>query len=136
MVKMQATYTGALHCEVIHGPSKTQIETDAPKDNLGRGEKFSPTDLMRAALSSCILTTMAIVAEREGIRLVGATAEVGKEMVSIPSRRVSALRVQVTVPNSVPVAAREKLERAALHCPVKKSLHPDIHAEILFSYVS
>jgi len=134
MVKMQASYSGGLHCEVIHIPSKSQLETDAPKDNLGKGERFSPTDLMGAALASCILTTMAIVAEREGIQLKGAKAEVGKEMVSLPSRKIGSLNVQVTLPSAVPEGAREKLQRAAQNCPVKKSLHPEIQAQIEFSY--
>ena len=92
---MQASYSGGLHCEVLHMPSQSQIETDAPKDNLGRGERFSPTDLMGAALVSCILTTMAIVAEREGIHFVGVRASVAKEMVSVPSRKVGSLNVQI-----------------------------------------
>lgn len=131
---MQAYYTGGLHCEVKHQPSTSLIETDAPKDNMGKGERFSPTDLMGAALSSCILTTMAIVGEREGIVLKGASAEVIKEMITTPSRRVGALNVKVTLSSKIPVDMREKLERAAHSCPVKKSLHPDIEATILFDY--
>jgi len=134
MVKMQATYVGGLHCELAHGPSSTILETDAPKDNKGKGERFSPTDLMGAALSSCILTTLAIVAEPEGISLKGATAEVVKEMISTPSRRIGSLNVVVTLPEGVPASAREKLERVANACPVKKSLHPDIRADITFVY--
>jgi uncharacterized OsmC-like protein len=108
------------------------IETDAPKDNLGKGERFSPTDLVGAALSSCILTTMAIVAEREGISLVGAKAQVVKEMVATPSRRIGSLHVKVQMPATVPKEAWEKLKQAAYICPVKKSIHPDIQAEISF----
>ena len=134
MVKIKTTYSGGLHCELTHEPSSSQIETDAPKDNLGKGERFSPTDLMGAALSSCILTTMAIVAERDGISLRGATAEVVKEMIATPSRRIGSLNVRVQMPVDIPEAAREKLERAAHACPVKKSLHPDIQADILFQY--
>ncbi|NBX76925.1 MAG: OsmC family peroxiredoxin [Proteobacteria bacterium] len=132
MVKMHTVYAGGLHCELIHEPSSSKIETDAPKDNLGKGERFSPTDLVGAALSSCILTTMAIVAEREGISLVGATAEVVKEMVATPSRRIGSLNVKVQMPSGVPKEAWEKLKQAAYNCPVKKSIHPDIQAEISF----
>jgi len=133
VVKMRTVYAGGLHCELIHEPSSSKLETDAPKDNLGKGERFSPTDLVGAALASCILTTMAIVAEREGISLVGATAEVVKEMVATPSRRIGSLNVKVQMPSSVPKEAWEKLKQAAYHCPVKKSIHPDIQAEIIFS---
>ena len=134
MVKMHAVYGGGLHCELTHEPSGSQIETDAPKDNMGKGERFSPTDLVGAALASCILTTMAIVAEREQISLVGAKATVGKEMVVTPTRRIGSLAVQITLPKSVPVESREKLERAAYQCPVHKSLHPDVKAPLVFSY--
>lgn len=134
MVKMHAVYGGGLHCELTHEPSGSQIETDAPKDNMGKGERFSPTDLVGAALASCILTTMAIVAERDQISLVGAKATVAKEMVVTPTRRIGALEVQVTLPKTVPVESREKLERAAYQCPVHKSLHPDVKAPIVFNY--
>jgi len=134
VVKMHAVYGGGLHCELTHEPSGSQIETDAPKDNMGKGERFSPTDLVGAALASCILTTMAIVAERDQISLVGAKATVAKEMVVTPTRRIGALEVQVTLPKTVPVESREKLERAAYQCPVHKSLHPDVKAPIVFNY--
>src|SRR4051812_19221357 len=91
MVKMSALYQGEKHCELTHEPSHTHIETDAPRDNQGKGERFSPTDLMGAAYMSCILTTMAIVAERDGVSIVGARAELGKEMVPEP-RRVASLK--------------------------------------------
>jgi uncharacterized OsmC-like protein len=134
MVKMIAEYSGGLHCELVHEPSTSKIETDAPKDNLGKGERFSPTDLVGAALASCILTTMAIVAERDVIAIKGARAEVGKQMITSPNRRIGSLNVQVTLPPGIPQEAREKLERAAYACPVKKSIHSDIQAEITFLY--
>src|SRR5690242_7866656 len=115
MVKMKATYLGALHCQLVHQPSQSQIETDAPKDNLGKGECFSPTDLMGAALASCILTTMGIVAQRDGIPLENASAEVEKKMVSEPTRRIGSLPTTVTLPGSIPAQHRQKLERAAIH---------------------
>jgi uncharacterized OsmC-like protein len=132
-VSMKVVYEGQLHCELTHGPSGTKISTDAPKDNMGKGEAFSPTDLVGAALASCIVTTMAIVAQRDGIAFEGATAEVTKEMSSEP-RRVGALPVTVRMPASLPEAARKKLENAARHCPVEKSIHPDIKREITFIY--
>ena len=135
MVKMIVGYTGQLHCELTHEPSGSRIETDAPKDNMGRGERFSPTDLVGAALASCVLTTMGIVAQRDGVNIEGAQAAVQKEMVSQPTRRIGALPVQVTLPAALPAEYRKKMENAALACPVKKSLHPDVRVEFSFSYV-
>jgi uncharacterized OsmC-like protein len=134
MVKMSAKYTGQKHCVLKHEPSSSEIETDAPKDNMGLGARFSPTDLMGAALASCILTTMAIVAERDGISIDGATAEVTKEMIATP-RRIGALPVSITMPASLSEEMRKKLENSAHHCPVHKSLHPDVSAPITFKYV-
>jgi putative redox protein len=134
MVKMSVVYQGQLHCELTHGPSGSKLETDAPKDNQGKGERFSPTDLVGAALASCILTTLAIVAERDGVILQGATAEVGKEMIKEPTRRIGALPVTVTLPASIPSEYRQKLEHAAHACPVHKSLHPEIKLPIEFIY--
>ena len=132
MVRMTATYTGGLHCKVRHEPSESILETDAPKDNMGLGERFSPTDLMAAALASCILTTMGIVAQRDQVSLEGAQADVEKEMATSPTRKVGALRVTVTLPAHISPDYRRKLEHAAHHCPVHKSLHPDIDAPIIF----
>ena len=134
MVKMSAVYSDGLHCEVTHGPSSSTIETDAPKDNMGKGARFSPTDLMGAALASCILTTMGIVAQRDGVSIEGATADVEKEMVAQPTRRIGSLPVRVTLPARLPPDYRKKLENAALHCPVHKSLHPDVQAPVTFVY--
>src|SRR5690348_4197103 len=127
MVTMSIEYTGEKHCNLTHGPSQTIIETDAPRDNQGKGERFSPTDLMGAALGSCILTTMAIVAERDGVSLVGVRAEVVKEMIVQP-RRIGALRTKIFLPKRIPQEYRSKLENAAHQCPVHKSLHPEIDA--------
>lgn len=134
MVKITATYKGKLHCELTHGPSGSLIETDAPSDNNGNGENFSPTDLVGAALASCILTVMGIVAQRDQIQLDGARVTIEKEMVSTPTRRIGSLKAQVTMPSGISQENRTKLERTALHCPVHKSLHPDIDAPILFTY--
>lgn len=131
---MSAVYSGDLHCELTHDPSGSRLETDAPTDNMGRGERFSPTDLVGAALAACTLTTMAIVAKRDGVPFEGARAEVAKEMAAAPTRRIGALPLRVVLPKSLPEAYREKLENAARACPVHKSLHPDVKAEITFSY--
>lgn len=134
MVKMIASYQGEKHCSLIHIPSGSEIETDAPKDNQGKGEKFSPTDLMGAALASCILTTMAMVAERDGVSLIGAKAEVVKEMITSP-RRIGSLKTEITLPASISSDYRAKLERAAHLCPVHQSLHPEIDKTLTFIYI-
>lgn len=133
MVKMKAVYTGGLHCKLEHAPSGSEIHTDAPKDNQGRGERFSPTDLVGAALASCILTTIAIVAERDNVSIGGATAEVEKEMLDNP-RRIGALRVRVTLADTIGLDYRAKLERVARQCPAHRSLHPDVQVTISFLY--
>ncbi len=133
MVKISAIYAGEKHCELTHGPSGSLLDTDAPKDNQGKGEKFSPTDLVGAALASCILTTMAIVAERDGVSLKGARADAQKEMNAQP-RRIARLSVQITLPQTLSPEYRKKLENVALHCPVRESLHPDVEVPLVFTY--
>ncbi len=134
MVKVTGVYTGQKHCELVHGPSRAKIETDAPIDNNGKGELFSPTDLVGAALGSCVLTVMAIVAERDGVSITGAEISVEKEMITSPIRRIGSLRVVVKMPLGIPIEARKKIEAAAHRCPVHQSLHPDISAPIDFIY--
>jgi uncharacterized OsmC-like protein len=133
MVNMTVSYEGDLHCELTHGPSGSKLETDAPKDNQGRGERFSPTDLVGAALASCVVTTMAIVARRDGVPFDGARAEVGKEMTASP-RRIGALPLRVILPRSIPESYRPTLEAIAHTCPVQRSLHPDVKVEVSFVY--
>lgn len=134
MVQSNLEYQGELHCKLTHGPSGIKIATDAPKDNMGRGESFSPTDLVGAALVSCIVTTMAIVARRNNLELVGVTASVKKEMVADPLRRIARLPVQVTVPMKVDDEMRKRLENAGNTCPVKKSLAANLDAPIEFKW--
>ncbi|MES3037447.1 MAG: OsmC family protein [Bdellovibrionota bacterium] len=134
MVKMKIDYQGQKHCELTHLPSGSKIETDAPKDNGGKGERFSPTDLLGASLASCILTTMHIVCEREGWSFEGGSAEVGKVMTDQP-RRVDSLSVTINLPKSLTTEQRKKLEHVAEHCPVHRSLHPDVKMPMTFNYV-
>lgn len=132
MVPIKIEYQGELHCQAVHGPSGTALTTDAPKDNQGRGESFSPTDLVATALGSCMLTVMGIMARTLGIDIKGATATVEKEMAAAPVRKIQKLAVKIHVPQSVSEENKLKLERAAHTCPVHKSLHPDVQMPIEF----
>lgn len=134
MVEMKMQYEGELHCKAVHGPSGTELNTDAPRDNQGRGESFSPTDLVGTALGTCILTTMGIVARTLEVDLTGATATVQKEMTSEGPRRIQSLTVRIHVPAEVSDAHRERLERAARACPVHKSLHPEVELPLEFTW--
>jgi putative redox protein len=132
MVEITARYEGDLRCSAVHGPSKTTILTDAPVDNHGKGEAFSPTDLVAAALPACMMTIIGIVAHRHGIDVRGMHARTEKVMTSEGPRRIKSLRTVITVPLAADHAQRELFENAAHTCPVHKSLHPDIDAAIEF----
>lgn len=134
MVEQQIVYEGKLHCQATHGPSHAVLTTDAPKDNMGQGASFSPTDLVATALATCMLTTMGIVAQRNNIDMSGATARVIKDMVTAPARRVGTLTCEITVPTVLNDEQQTRLREAALHCPVKISLHPDINIPVTFKW--
>ena len=133
MVTIHATYQGDLCCTSVHGPSEHSIQTDAPKDNMGLGRYFSPTDLVATALATCILTTLGIVAKRREIDLKGARATVEKHMNAEP-RRIGRLPVKVMIDGNYSEEEKVVLERAANTCPVHKSLHPEVDAPITFSW--
>jgi len=133
MVEMTAVYTGEKHCELRHGPSGSTIETDAPRDNQGRGERFSPTDLVGAALASCVLTTMALMGEKEGLVLKGASVRIGKEMHPTP-RRIARLPLEVTMPKGLKPEDRVRLEAVARSCPVARSLSAEVDLPMTFIY--
>jgi putative redox protein len=130
MVEMNVVYEGQLHCRATHQPSGSEIGTDAPKDNMGKGEAFSPTDLVGAALATCILTTMGIAAQRLGVDMAGATAKVTKEMTSQPPRRIGELAVTIKMPRKLDDETRQRLEQAAHACPVHRSLHPEVRVTV------
>ncbi|HEU5047098.1 MAG TPA: OsmC family protein [Rickettsiales bacterium] len=132
MVTVHITYQGDLHCEAVHEPSGAVLATDPPKDNHGKGEQFSPTDLVAAALGTCILTVMGIAARTLNVDLRGAKATAVKEMTAVPLRRIGKIAVTVRIPATVSEEQKQKLERAALTCPVHQSLHPDIEMPIEF----
>lgn len=133
MVAIQMEYQGDLHCRAVHGPSGTELNTDAPKDNQGRGESFSPTDLVATALGTCMLTTMGILARTLGVDMAGATATVEKEMTP-PPRKIGRLTVRIKMPRALSPEDQLKLERAAHTCPVQKSIHPDLETPITFTW--
>jgi len=129
-----ARYEGQLRTEATHTASGTVIQTDAPVDNHGRGEAFSPTDLVGTALGTCILTTMAIVAERHQVNLVGASFKMEKIMSQEPPRRIAQLNVELHLPASLSAPDRALMERTAHTCPVALSLNPEIKQEVRFVY--
>jgi len=126
MVNISIRYTGDLHCAAVHGPSQTEIATDAPQDNKGRGEAFSPTDLVATALGTCMATTVGIVANDHGLDLKGMTVKVSKEMSKDAPRRIIGLPSEVHFPLPANTPLRALLEKTALNCPVHKSLPPEI----------
>jgi putative redox protein len=136
MVEISVEYEGHLHCLSIHGPSRAALSTDAPKDNLGKGEAFSPTDLAATSLGVCMLTTMAIAAAKRSLDLdlSGTRAMVRKHMTATPPRRIERIEVNVEIPLPDTHSVRGLLEDAALNCPVALSLHPDVEKVVTFSW--
>jgi putative redox protein len=134
MVQIDVTYKGGLRCEATHGPSRTTLVTDAPVDNQGKGESFSPTDLVATALGSCILTIMGIVAEREKIDLTSIKITVQKEMSAEPPRRIVKLSTRIVMPAGLTEQQKSKLEKAAYTCPVHQTLHGNVELPIEFVY--
>ncbi|MBN2491405.1 MAG: OsmC family protein [Planctomycetes bacterium] len=134
MTSITVEYTGDFHCRAVHGPSRSELLTDLPVDNGGQGDYFSPTDLIPTALATCILTIMAKVGDRFGVPLEGARCEVKKVMVSDPERRIGTIRTVVRLPAALTDKQRTVLERAALTCPVHRSLSDRVELPIEFRY--
>jgi putative redox protein len=132
MVRITGEYQGGLHCTARHEPSGNVLVTDAPKDNQGRGEAFSPTDLVATAFATCVATTMAIAARKQGVDLDGFRYEVTKEMSADAPRRIARLTLQVWLPTAARQLNREILTAAAEGCPVHRSLGPDVEKRIIF----
>lgn len=132
MVEVEIKYLGDLRCEAVHGPSGVRLTTDAPVDNEGRGESFSPTDLAATSLGMCMLTIMGIVARRHGIDLGATQVSVKKIMSTDTPRRIAEIRVRFEIPLSREHPQRQLLENSARACPVHWSLHPDVKQEIEF----
>jgi len=131
-VTMTGTYTGDLHCDALHGPSGATLQTDAPVDNQGKGETFSPTDLATTAMATCMLTIMGIQARTRGISIDGTTFTATKEMTTQPPRRIARIAVEFVFPTGIAEADRKVLERAAHACPVHRSFHPDVVIDATF----
>jgi putative redox protein len=134
MVEVTINYEGGLRCLSTHGPSGSVIATDAPVDNHGRGEAFSPTDLVAAALGSCMATIMGILAERKGLPLEGTRITVRKEMTAAP-RRIAKLETDIYLPLPADHPDRALVENAALTCPVHRSLLEEIEKPVSFHYL-
>ena len=136
MVKVVVRYEGDLHCSAVHGPSGNEISTDAPTDNRGRGEAFSPTDLVATALATCMSTTMGLRAAEQGVDLRGMTVSVEKHMSKDGPRRIVGLPSEIRIPLPPGCPQREILEQAALNCPVHKSLPAEINRPTKFFWES
>ena len=133
MSRANIVYQNKLRTETEHITSGEKIITDAPVDNNGKGEAFSPTDLVATALGTCIITIMAISANKYDIDMSGTNASVKKIMGSDP-RRISEISIDINMNKNIEEKDRKRLERAALACPVHKSLHPDLEKKIRFIY--
>jgi putative redox protein len=134
-VVIDCRYEGDLHCSAVHGPSGDRIVTDAPVDNQGKGEHFSPTDLVAASIGVCALTIMGIAARPRGIEITGATVRVTKEMGAVPRRHISKLTAVFRLPARLDAKERALMEQAAKTCPVQASLGELTTLELVFEYV-
>lgn len=134
MVKVTIEYEGELRCNLKHGPSGNTLQTDAPVDNNGKGESFSPTDLCASALGSCIATIVGMQMEALGVDLKGMRIEVSKEMSANLPRRIARLITDVWLPLELTDDQQMKVEIAAKNCPVHHSLHPEIEKPITFHW--
>jgi uncharacterized OsmC-like protein len=126
MVDINVQYEGDLHCLAIHGPSGSAITTDAPVDNNGRGQAFSPTDLVATAVGACMATVMGIAAQRKNIALDGMKIAVRKHMSTESPRRIARIELDLHVPLPPDHPERAFLEATGRGCPVHHSIHPDI----------
>ena len=135
-VAIEVGYEGELRCRAVHGPSGNELITDAPVDNHGKGQSFSPTDLVATALGACMATVMGIYAERHQVDLRGMRIRVKKEMVQQPVRRIGRLSAEIEMPLPGDHPQRQALERTALTCPVHQSLHPDVEKPVTFIWKS
>ena len=133
MPTVSCRYRGELRCEATHHGSGAVLITDAPIDNAGKGEEFSPTDLLATSVATCMLTIMGITAKSRNWSIEGSTADVEKQMTQSGPRKVEKLRVHLKLPQQLSNEQRSLLHRVAEQCPVKRSLDPSIHLELIWS---
>ena len=129
----KVTYLGDLRTSSVHLQSGTEILSDAPKDNHGKGEAFSPTDLLANALGSCMISIMAIKSKDLNLDLTGSTVDVTKIMQAEP-RKIAKIEIVMNMSISADEKSRTILERVAMNCPVLLSLNPDIEKDIVFAW--
>ncbi|MEY3386543.1 MAG: hypothetical protein RIR53_1354 [Bacteroidota bacterium] len=130
MVEITLTYEGDLRTRAVHGPSATELITDAPVDNHGKGESFSPTDLLATALGSCMLTYVGLAANKHGWDVRGTSVTVRKEMIADPIRRVGRLTVGIHIPIEMSEADLAIVEQYVVTCPVKQSISERIEVPL------
>lgn len=136
MATSEVVYTGELRCKATHLQSESLIITDAPLDNQGKGEAFSPTDLLATSLGVCMLTVMGIEAKKLGVNMDGAKVMITKQMGVLP-RRVVKIIAELEIPNRNLTSEQQlKLEDTGINCPVAKSLHPDLVQDIRIKWLS
>lgn len=131
-VSISVEYEGGLRCRATHGPSQNQLITDAPVDNHGKGESFSPTDLVATALATCMATVIGIKAQQKGYDITGMKVSVEKYMSTDSPRRIVRLPITIEIPLPEGHPDRALLEATALGCPVHHSVHPDIEKPVTF----
>ncbi|MFN8407526.1 MAG: OsmC family protein [Sphingobacteriaceae bacterium] len=135
MATIESTYLGELRSKSVHVQSGQKLLTDAPIDNQGKGESFSPTDLLATSLGNCMLTVMGIAAREHHLNIDGTTCSIVKVMATNP-RRVSEIQIEFNFPKEITYSDKEKaiLERSAITCPVAKSVHPDLIQQVKFNF--
>ena len=133
-VKISCEYLGNLRVRATHGPSGTVLITDAPVDNQGKGESFSPTDLTATSLATCIMTILGIQAKGMNLDFRGLRVEVEKHMTAQSPRRIAKLEAMIQMPAGIAEELHDRLIRAANACPVKQSLHPDVEIVLVWNW--
>jgi uncharacterized OsmC-like protein len=136
MIEIRIDYEGQLHCAAVHAPSAATVATDAPVDNNGKGESFSPTDLLATSLGTCMATVMGIAAQRKQIALEGMKVQVRKHMSEDTPRRIAKLEVEIHMPIPEDHPEKKLLQSTVLGCPVHHSIHPEINVPITWHWAA